>query len=82
MVLVTIYAPFHLPVIHLWSHYELDRQFWQICSLLTLFSAFGELVHTVNIDEAETLWRHMTLVRTRERAITANNERWAFVHHL
>ena len=58
------------------------RQFYQICSLLTHLLDFGELVHVVNIDEAVTLWRHMTLRRTCERVVTANNERWAFVHHL
>ena len=51
-----------------------NRQFWQFGSLLTHFSAFGELVHAVNILEAETLWRHVTLYRTRERAVTANKE--------
>ena len=30
-----------------------------MCFLLTHFSAFGELVHAVNIDEAETLWRSL-----------------------
>ena len=59
-----------------------NRQFWQICSLLTHFSAFGELVHAVNIHYPETLWRYMTLLWTRERAVTANNERRAFVHPL
>ena len=49
---------------------------------MTPFSAFGDLIHAENIDDAETVWRHMMLPWIRERAVTVNNERWAFVHHL
>ena len=56
------------------------RQFWSFWHYLTPFSAFDGLVHVVNLDEAETLWRLMKLIRTDERGVTINQGRWPFVH--
>ena len=57
------------------------RQFWSVWSFLTPFSAFDGLVHVVNLDEAETLWRLMKLIRTNERGVTINQEWWPFMRH-
>ena len=78
VVLVTTFAPFHRLVIKSWSYLELDiGRFDRFRPFLTPFSAFGELVHAVNIDEAETIWPHMMFLYTRERAVTAKKERLA-----
>jgi len=57
------------------------RQFWSFWSFWSPFSAFDGLVYVVNLDEAETLWRLMKLIRTDERGVTINQGRWPFVHH-
>ncbi len=85
MVLMTSFAPFHLLVINLWSHYELQIGSFGIFVPLRFgpHSAFDdEPFHAVNIREPETLRSHMMHLRSRERAVTANHERWEIVHHL
>ena len=54
------------------------QQFWSFWSLLTPFSAFDGLDHVVNLDEAESLWRYLILIRTDERGVTINQGRLAF----